>query len=77
MGPPLHLSARQAAGIARQAGARELALTHVWPTLDPRVSLREAREAAGGSSHPLGGAGRDLRNQAALEKYPRVREEHL
>jgi ribonuclease BN (tRNA processing enzyme) len=47
MGPPLHLSARQAAGIARQAGARELALTHVWPTLDPRVSLREARETAG------------------------------
>jgi len=47
MGPPLHLSARQAAGIALQAGARELALTHVWPTLDPQVSLREAREAAG------------------------------
>jgi ribonuclease BN (tRNA processing enzyme) len=47
MGVPLHLSARQAAGIARQAGARELALTHVWPTLDPHVSVREAREEAG------------------------------
>jgi ribonuclease BN (tRNA processing enzyme) len=46
LGAPLHLSARQAAGIARQAGARELALTHVWPTLDPRVSVREAREEA-------------------------------
>jgi ribonuclease BN (tRNA processing enzyme) len=47
MGAPLHLSARQAAGIARQAGARALALTHIWPTLDPQVSLREAREEAG------------------------------
>lgn len=46
MGAPLHLSARQAAGIARQAGVRALALTHVWPTLDPEVSLREAREEA-------------------------------
>jgi ribonuclease BN (tRNA processing enzyme) len=48
MGPPFHLSARQAADTARRAGARELALTHVWPTLDPEVSLREAREAAPG-----------------------------
>jgi ribonuclease BN (tRNA processing enzyme) len=47
MGPPLHLSARQAATIARQAGVRELAITHVWPTLDPQVSLQEAREEAG------------------------------
>jgi ribonuclease BN (tRNA processing enzyme) len=47
MGVPLHLSARQAAGIARQAGGRELALTHVWPTLDPKDSLREARDEAG------------------------------
>ncbi|HEX9943731.1 MAG TPA: MBL fold metallo-hydrolase [Thermoanaerobaculia bacterium] len=47
MGAPLHLSARQAAETARRAGARELALTHVWPTLDPRISLEEARAAAG------------------------------
>jgi ribonuclease BN (tRNA processing enzyme) len=46
MGVPLHLSARQAAGIARQATVRELALTHIWPTLDPQVSIREARETA-------------------------------
>jgi ribonuclease BN (tRNA processing enzyme) len=47
MGAPLHLSARQAARIARQAGVRALALTHVWPTLDPQDSLREAREEVG------------------------------
>jgi len=47
MGGPVHLSARQAAALARRAGVRELALTHIWPTLDPRVSLAEAREAAG------------------------------
>lgn len=47
MGPPFHLSARQAAAIARQARVRELAITHVWPTLDPQISLREAREEAG------------------------------
>jgi ribonuclease BN (tRNA processing enzyme) len=47
MGGPVHLSARQAAEIAREAGAGRLALTHVWPDLDPRVSVEEARAAAG------------------------------
>jgi ribonuclease BN (tRNA processing enzyme) len=58
MGAPVHLSARQAAGLARRAGVRELALTHVWPTLDPRVSLAEAREEAGEVRVELAQAGR-------------------
>jgi ribonuclease BN (tRNA processing enzyme) len=47
VGAPVHLSAREAGETARRAGVRELALTHVWPTFDPEVSLREARETAG------------------------------
>jgi ribonuclease BN (tRNA processing enzyme) len=42
---PFHLSARQAAEHAEAAGARTLLLTHIWPTLDPDVSLAEASEA--------------------------------
>ncbi|HEX4962266.1 MAG TPA: MBL fold metallo-hydrolase [Thermoanaerobaculia bacterium] len=47
-GAPVHLTARQAAETALRAGARELAVTHVWPTFDPQVTLAEARSAAPG-----------------------------
>jgi ribonuclease BN (tRNA processing enzyme) len=41
---PFHLSARQAAVHAREAGVGRLVLTHVWPTLDPEVSKTQAAE---------------------------------
>jgi ribonuclease BN (tRNA processing enzyme) len=44
---PLHVSARQAGEMARAAAARRLMLTHLWPTLDPNVSVAEASEAFG------------------------------
>jgi len=41
---PFHMSARQAATHAREAGVGRLILTHIWPTLDRRVSLEQAGE---------------------------------
>jgi ribonuclease BN (tRNA processing enzyme) len=44
---PIHLSARQAGEAARQAKAKRLLLTHLWPTLDPVVSVEEGSDAFG------------------------------
>jgi ribonuclease BN (tRNA processing enzyme) len=41
---PFHLSARQAAIHAREAGVGGLVLTHIWPTLDTDVSRAQAAE---------------------------------
>jgi ribonuclease BN (tRNA processing enzyme) len=43
-----HLSARQAGASAREAGARRLILTHLWPTVDAESSRTEGSEAFGG-----------------------------
>ena len=44
---PIHLSAHQAGELAREAKARRLMITHLWPTLDPVASVTEASEAYG------------------------------
>ncbi len=44
---PIHLSARQAGEAARDAGARHLMLTHLWPAIDPIASVEEGSEAFG------------------------------
>ena len=41
---PFHLSSRQAATHAREAGVAALVLTHIWPTLDKDVSKAQAAE---------------------------------
>lgn len=47
MGAARHLSAEQAGSAARQAEARRLMITHLWPKLDPAVSVAEASAAFG------------------------------
>jgi ribonuclease BN (tRNA processing enzyme) len=41
---PFHMSSRQAADHARDAGAGRLILTHIWPTLDRAISHAQAAE---------------------------------
>jgi ribonuclease BN (tRNA processing enzyme) len=50
-GEAQHLSARQAGGSARDAGAAGLMLTHIWPTIDVERSRAEATDAYGGPVH--------------------------
>ena len=46
---PFHMSARQAAVHAREAGAGRLVLTHIWPTLDREASRAQAAEEYDGT----------------------------
>ena len=55
---PFHLSSRQAAVHAREAGVKHLILTHIWPTLDREISKTQAAEAYAG---PIDAAGEGMR----------------
>ena len=44
---PIHMSAKEAGQAAREAGARRLMLTHLWPRVDPRRSVEEGSDAFG------------------------------
>lgn len=46
-GWPHHLTAAEAGRGAREAGAKRLMLTHLWPELDPVVSVAEGSDAFG------------------------------
>ena len=54
---PFHMSARQAADHAREAGVGRLVLTHIWPTLDRDISLAQAAEEFHG---PLDAAAEEM-----------------
>lgn len=43
----IHLSAREAGALARDAGARRLMLTHLWPQIDPHRAVEEGSRAFG------------------------------
>lgn len=65
-GMAAHMTAGQAAGIARDAGAGRLVLTHLWPTSRRDALLREAAAVFDGpisvahefETHQIGGSGR-------------------
>lgn len=42
--PGVHMWAREAGHLAKEAGVKRLVLTHIWPTIDPEESVREASE---------------------------------
>lgn len=48
-GDAIHLTAGQAGAAAREAAARRLMITHLWPTLDPAVSVAQAEDGFGQS----------------------------
>ena len=43
----LHLDAHEAGRLAREAEARRLMITHIWPLLDPAISVCQSSEAFG------------------------------
>jgi len=45
--PGLHLDAHEAGQLAREARAKQLMITHIWPLLDPAVSVCQSTEAFG------------------------------
>jgi ribonuclease BN (tRNA processing enzyme) len=40
--PGVHMWAREAGRVAKEAGAKRLVLTHVWGTIDPAIAVAEA-----------------------------------
>lgn len=52
--PVDHLTAKQAATVAKEAGVKKLFLTHIWPGYDKMVSLKEAKEVFDGEIILLG-----------------------